>query len=89
MTAVTGYDALDILTGKNVSEPQIPVHSDAPFFFDIVEGALNVDTQVLKYLGVIGIIDWFFRFALSEYRVNKEESDQCGHDRPAWHKPVS
>ncbi len=79
MPAVTGYDALNILTGKNVSEPQVPVHSDAPFFFDIVEGALNIDIQVLKNLGVIG---WFFRFALSEYRVNKDESDQRDRERP-------
>ena len=81
MTAVTGYDALNILTGKNVSEPQVPIHSDASFFFDIVEGALNIDIQILKYLGVIGIICWFFRFVLSEYRVNKNESDQRDRER--------
>ena len=81
MPAVTGYDSLYILTGKNVSEPQVPVHSDAPFFFEIVEGALNIDIQVLKNLGVIGVIGWFLRFALSEYRVHKDESEQRDRER--------
>ena len=69
---------MNILTGKDVAQSQVTVNSDAAFFFGIVDGALNIDIQVLKYLGVIG---WFFRCALSEYRVNKDESDQCDRER--------
>jgi len=43
MAIVTCYDALKVLTGENVAQPQIPVQRDAPMFFGNVDGALNID----------------------------------------------